>query len=103
MKQYVEMRAKQAEEYQELHEAIEYTNERQGNLLVMMERRQMLMRRAPEDLRRKTFQDIRVFDERISVEEIDLLEKKHAMMELLKKRMWRSGGTQLLLGVGISG
>ena len=44
------------------------------------------MSEAPEDLRRKIFQDIRGLDERISVEEIDLLEKMQAMRELLKER-----------------
>ena len=43
------------------------------------------MRRAPEDLRAKMFQGIRDLDERISDEDIDLLWKKQAMKELLKK------------------
>ena len=47
---------------------------------------QKLMSEAPEDLRRKILQEMRDLDERISVEEIDLLEKKQAMMELLTER-----------------
>ena len=39
-KQYAMMRAKQEETNQELHEAIKYSNERRGELLVMMERKQ---------------------------------------------------------------
>ena len=55
MKQYAVMRAKQDEEYQELHEAIEYMNERQGMLLALMEGKQKLMSGAPEDLRGNGF------------------------------------------------
>ena len=39
-KQYAMIRAKQEESNQELHEAIKYSNERRGELLVMMERKQ---------------------------------------------------------------
>ena len=53
-------------------------------LLAMMERKQKLMSGAQEDLRGKIFQELRFLDETISAEEIDLLEKKQAMMELLK-------------------
>ena len=56
-KQHAVMRAKQAEAYQELNEAITFLNERQGKLLAMMERQQKLMSEAPEDLRGKIFQD----------------------------------------------
>ena len=86
VKQYAVMRAKQDEEYQELHEAIEYMNGRHGKLLAMMELKQKLMSGAPEDLRGRFSRRVRVLDERISVEEIDLLEKKQAMKELLKER-----------------
>ena len=61
-------------------------NERQGKLLAMMERKQKLMSGAPEDLRENIFQESRVLDERISAEEVDVLEKKQAMKELLKER-----------------
>ena len=58
-----------------------------------MERKQKLMVGAPEDLRANNFQDVRVLDERISSEEIDLLKKKQAMEELLKERRKdQSGG-----------
>ena len=73
-------RAKQDEEYQELHEAIEYMNERQGKLLSMMERKQKLKSAAPEDLWRKILQEM-VLDERISADGIDLLEKMQAMKD----------------------
>ena len=85
-KQYAMMRAKQEKAYQELQEAINYMNESQRNLLAMMERKQKLMGEAPEDLRGKIFQAIRDLDERISFEEIDLLEKKQVMEEMLKGR-----------------
>ena len=63
----------------------------------MMECKQKLMSGALEDLRATKFQDIRVWDERISAEEIDLLETKQAMKEFLKERRktkvqeWRPG------------
>ena len=41
---------------------------------------------ALEDLREKVSQEIRGLDERISVEEVELLGKKQAMKELLKER-----------------
>ena len=85
-KEYAVMRATQDEEHQELHEAIEYMNERQGKLLAMMERKKKLMSGAPEHLRGKIFQDIRVLDESISAQKVDLLEKTQAMKELLKER-----------------
>ena len=45
------LRAMQDEEYQELHQAIEKMNGRQGKLLAMRERKHILMSGAPEDLR----------------------------------------------------
>ena len=102
VKQYALMLAVQDEEYQELHGAIEYINERQEKLVAMMERKQKLMSRAPKDLREKIFHESRVFDERISAEEVELFGKKQTMKELLKERRkpkWRRGETQLLLGV----
>ena len=62
-RQYAVMRAKQDEEYQEVHEAIEYMNGRHGKLLAMLERKQKLTSGAREDLRGKIFQEIRVLDE----------------------------------------
>ena len=103
------MRAKQDEECQQLHEAIEYTNERQRQLLAMMERKQ----KSPENLWRMIFQEIRVLDERISAEDFDLLEKKQAMKGLLKERRcteveeWRdtvvggSGVTRVVAALGL--
>ena len=61
-------------------------NERQGKLLAMMERQQKLTGEGPENLRNKILQEIRDPDERISVEEIDLREKKQVMKEMLKER-----------------
>ena len=92
---YAVKRAKQDEEYQELHEAIEYMNERQGKLLAMMERKQKLKSAALEYLWRKILQEMMVLNERISADGIDLLEKMQAMKELLKGRI------QLLLGLGV--
>ena len=67
----------QDEKFQELHEVIEYLNERQGKLVSTMERTQMLMGQVPG-----TSSNImlRVLDDRISAEELELLEK------LLKER-----------------
>ena len=56
----------------------------------MMERKQHLRSDAPEALRRKIFQEIRDLDERVSAEEIDLLERKQVMEEMLREREWRS-------------
>ena len=47
MKQYAMMRAMQNEEYQELHEVIEYMNERQEKLMSTMERKQKLIGDVP--------------------------------------------------------
>ena len=55
VKPYALMRAMQDEEYEELHGATEHMNERQGKLLAMMERKQKLMSRAPEDFREEVF------------------------------------------------
>ena len=85
VKQHAVMRAQQDEEYQEVHEAIEYMHERQRKL-AMMERKQKLMSGAPGELRGKMFQEMKVLEERISAQEIDLLEKHQAMKELLKER-----------------
>ena len=57
VKQYAVMRAMQNEEYQELHEVIEYMDEWQGKLLATMERKQKLVSAAPEHLRGKIFQE----------------------------------------------
>ena len=92
---YAVKRAKQDEEYQELHEDIEYMNERQGKLLSMMERKQKLKSAALEYLWRKILQEMMVLDERISADGIDLLEKKQVLKELLKETI------QLLLGLGV--
>ena len=74
-------------------------------LLAIVERRQELMSGALEECSRKDISgDIRDLDERISAEEMGLLEKKQAMKELLKERRsteveeWRE--IQLLLRVG---
>ena len=48
--------------------------------------KQKLTSGAPRDLRRKIFQEIRDLDERISGEEIELLDQKQAMKEMLKER-----------------
>ena len=63
-------RAKEDEEYPELHEAIEYMNERQGQLRSMMEQKQKLKSAALEYLWREMLQEM-VLDERISADGID--------------------------------
>ena len=91
-KQYAMMRAMQDEEYRELHEVIEYMNERQERLTSTMERKQQLMGEVPEIREFFSSQEVRVLDDRISAEEV---EKKQAMMELLKeKEEHQSGGVE---------
>ena len=53
LKQFAVMRARQEEEYQELRRRSSVRNERQGKLLAMMERQQILMNEALEDLRKR--------------------------------------------------
>ena len=99
------MRAKHEEAYQELHEAIKFMNERQGKLLVTMKRTQKLMSEAPEALRGKMLQEIRDSDERISGEEIALLEKKQVMQEMWKeRRSTEFGGRRdtVVVGIGVT-
>ena len=84
VRQYAMLREREDEEYHELHEVIEYMNERQEKLLFTMERKQKLVGEVPE-LRDFICQEIRVLDDRISAE-VDLLEKKQAMEELWKER-----------------
>ena len=86
MKQFAMMRARQEEECQELRRVIKYMNEMQGKYLAVMERKQNLMSEAQEDLRKKIFQEIRDLDEKISGEELELLEKKQIMGEMSKER-----------------
>ena len=102
VKQYAMMRAMQHEEYQELHEAIEYMNERQGKLMSTMERRQMLMGEVPE-LRDKLSEETRVYD-RISAEEWNCWRRSRRWMSSWRKGgepKWRGGETQLLLRMGL--
>ena len=58
-------------------------SERQGKLLGMMERKTNLMIDAPEDLRKKIFQEIIGVDEKISGEEMEELERKRILEEML--------------------
>ena len=69
------MRTVQDEEYQELREAIEYANERQGKLLAAMQRKQKLMGEVAE-LRETYCQEIRVEEEEL---------EKQAMKGLLRE------------------
>ena len=104
VKQCAMMRGMQNEEFQQLHQVIEDMNEWQEKLVSTMERQQKLMGKVLE-LRRAICHEIKVLDDRISVEEVALLEKKQAMKKLLKERRgepkWRNGETQLLLRVGL--
>ena len=76
MKQFTMMRARQEEECQELRKVIKHMNARQAKLLAMMEPKEKLVSEAPEDLRKKTFQEVRDLDEKISGKEMELLEMK---------------------------
>ena len=94
------MRAVQEEECRELQQAIEYRHDRHKRLTSMMERKQKLMGEILE-FREKLCQRVRVLDDKISAEEWDLLEKKQAMEELLKKGevpKWRRGDTVVAEG-----
>ena len=48
MKQFAMVRALQDEEYREVHEAIEHMNERQEELMFLIERKQKLKGEVPE-------------------------------------------------------
>ena len=87
MKQQAIMRAMQDEECQELHEVIEFMTERQERLMSTMKRKQKLMGEVL-DLREILCQEIRVLDDTISVEEVELLEMK----KLLKERRKNQSG-----------
>ena len=54
---------------QELHEVIEYMNERQGKLMSMMERNQKLIGEVTEF--RENCQEMSLLDDRISAEEVE--------------------------------
>ena len=58
LKQYAVMRARQEEEYQELRRRSSVRNERHGKLLAMMERQQILLNEALEDLRKRIVLEI---------------------------------------------
>ena len=64
----------QKKECGELQEAIEYRNETPERLMPMMERKPKLVGEVPE-LRETRCPEIRASDDRISAEELDLLEK----------------------------
>ena len=64
--QYAMLRGRQDAEYLELHEIIEYINEKRWRLLVTIERKQKLMSGASETFREHLFQEIRDVDDRIS-------------------------------------
>ena len=73
--EYWRMRARQEEECQEFSKVMKYLNERQGKLLAVMDRNRNLTSEAPEEPRKKVFHEIRDLDEKISGEEMELLEK----------------------------
>ena len=52
----------------------------------MMERKKSLFNAAPQDLRKQMFQEIRDLDERISGEEMSLLEETPNLGEMMKER-----------------
>ena len=79
MKQCTMIRARQEEECKNSVRFPKNMNERHGKLLAKMERKQNLMSKAPEDLRKKMFQEVRDLDEKISGEEIGLLEKNQIL------------------------
>ena len=61
-------------------------SDRQGKLLAMMERKRNLMSEAPEDLGKQIFREIRDLDEKISEEEMELLERERASQRKCCKR-----------------
>ena len=81
------MRAMRDEECKELHEVIEFMTVRQERLMSTMKRKQKLMG-AVLDLREILCQEIRVLDDRISAEEVEL----QAMKKLLKERRKNQSG-----------
>ena len=85
--------ARQEEECQELSKVIKYVSERQEKLLAMVERKRNLISEAPEDLRKQIFQEIRNLDEKISGDDMEQLERKRILEEMIK------GELQLLLEV----
>ena len=99
-------RVLEEEESQQLGKVIKYESERQGKLLAMMEPKKNLMSEAPEDLRNLIFQEIRDLDEKISGEEVELLERKRILEELLKEgrnaEVEEERELQLLLEVGFT-
>ena len=74
------MRARMESEYQKLQVIIEHINMKQGGLATM-EREEKSMSGGLEDLRK-----INILDDTISAEEVELLEKRMEMEELLKER-----------------
>ena len=81
---------------QELGQTIEYMSERQEQLLEMMERKQSLLKEAPDDFRQQNFQEIRELDERTRGEKNRPWKKCGRTGGTSK---WRKGGQSLLLKV----
>ena len=85
VRQYAMLRRKQDAEYEELHVIIECMNETQKGFLATSDK-QKLMSGAPEKNREKFCQEIKDLDDRISAEEVELLDKKKEMRELVQER-----------------
>ena len=79
------MRARKEEECQEPRKLIECMSERQRKLLCVMDPKRNLMSEAPEELRTQIFPEIRGLDEKISDEEMELLERRMILEEWLKE------------------
>ena len=80
------MRARMESDYQELQVIVEHMDMKQEALLATMERKQKLMGGAQEDPREKLFKEVRILDDRISVEEAEVHDDRAETEELLKER-----------------
>ena len=82
VRQYAILRERQ-ETYCKVFEKM---NAKQSRLLATMERKQKLMSGALEEVRDKLFQEVLVFEDRISAEEVELLETSEEMKDLMMGR-----------------
>ena len=56
--------------------------------LALMERKKSLLREAPEEFQKQIFQEITNLEERLSGEEMELLEKKQSLGRMCKDRRY---------------
>ena len=77
---------------QEFSQIIKYLSERQEQLLAILERKKSLLREAPDDLRKRMFQEIRELDDRIS--------GRNAQMEEGREKLVAKGGVTRIASSG---